>query len=355
MFTDVGKYAFINAKLRARIGKLLSEDYFSRLLRCPSLAEMFNFLRNGPFSDLPEIYDRTGDLKTVELELLKKESVILSDIEPHLPADALPLARAFTTGYEIENLKNALHFFFDYRYRKRPVEHSVHYLLHQPLLHEIPVDAIINSSSFDEIAEQLSPTPYCAVILNEIAEVERLQSVFPMSIALDRYYYRHLLDEACKLSPHDKSIAVRLIGAEIDLHNINWIIRFRTFYNLSFDEAAGLIIPGGFAVKGDTLQDVYRSQYMNAPLVAMLKKNYPAIAPLMTQQPQELQQRLSFLESILEHIMLEEVHRIMRGYPFTIGIIIAYYMLKKLEIKRIRCSLNAAYYHISSERTASLL
>ena len=355
MFTDAGKYALINAKLRARISTLLSEDYFANLLKCPSLTEMFNFLRNGPFSDLSAIYERTGDLKTVEMELFRKEAVLFIDIEPHLPTDVLPLTRAFTAGYEIENLKNALRLFFDRSFRKRSIEDSVHYLLRTALLHSIPFDAVINSGSFDEIVELLSHTPYGSLIRNEIARVDKMQSLFPMTVALDRYYYQRLLDEAVNLAPRDKLIALRLIGIEIDLQNINWIIRFRTFYNLSFDAIADIIIPGGLTVKGNTLQDVYRSQQITAPLQAMLRKSYPGIASLISEQPQEQSPRLTLVERILEQIMLEEVRRIMCGYPFTVGIVIAYFILKRLEIKRIRTVLNAGLYHISRERTASLL
>ncbi|MBN1578162.1 MAG: V-type ATPase subunit [Chitinispirillaceae bacterium] len=355
MFTEVGSYALINAKLRARISNILSDDSFTNLIKCPSLTEMFNFLRTTAFADLPGIYERTGDLKMVELELFKKEASLFRDIEPYLPPEVLTLSRAYTAGYEIENLKNALRLFFDHMVRQQPIDDSIHYLLRENILHEIPFDAVINSSSFDEIIGLLSPTPYGDIIRKELPGVERLQSLFPLSNSLDRYYYRQLLEEVKKLPPRDRLIALRLVGIEIDLQNINWIIRFRTFYNLPFDTVAGLIIPGGLTVRGNTLQDVFRSQQITAPLHTMLRKSYPGIAALMSQQPQEQSSRLTMIERILEQIMLEEVRRIMSGYPFTVGIVLAYYILKRLEIKRIRTVLNAGLLNISRERMASLL
>lgn len=355
MFSEVGKYALINAKLRARISKMLSEEFFSSLVKSPSLAEMLTLLKNSAYSDLPGIYEKTGDLKMVERSLYKRETVIFTELVPYLPAELLPLAEAYAAGYEIENLKNALRLFFDNRYRKRPVDDSIHYLMREQLINHIPFEAIINSSSLAEIAGHLSMTPYNEVVRKSAPEVERMQSLFPLTTALDRLYYRQLLDRVKQLSSRDRAVALHLIGIEIDLQNINWIIRFRSIYELSFDTVQNLIIPGGFTVRGNTLQDVYRSQQISAPLQAMLHKNYPGIATLLAQQTKNQNQRLSMIERILEQIMLEEVHRIMRGYPFTVGIVLAYYILRRLEIKRIRTVLNAGQYRINPERTASLL
>ena len=53
--------------------------------------------------------------------------------------------------------------------------------------------------------------------------------------------------------------------------------------------------------------------------------------------------------------MKHEVQRILTGYPFTIGIILAYFMLKRNEMKKIRTILNAKRYHIEQERIESMI
>ena len=355
MIAEVGRYALINAKLRARISKILSDDFFSSLIKCHTLGEMLNFLRPTSFGDLAPVYEQTGDLKSVEMALYRREAGLFRELEPSLPAAVLPVVRAFAAGYEIENLKNALRLFFDHTYRKRIIDDSVHYLMRERVLHEIPFETIINGSTLDEVAQSLAATPYGDTIRNSIADVDRLQSLFPLSAALDRYYYRQLTDVISTLDTRDKIVALRLVGIEIDLQNISWIIRFRTFYNLPYEAMLTLIIPGGFTVKGSTLQDIYRSQHMSDDLEAMIRKNYPGIAALIGSPSADQPSRLTTIERILERITLEEVRRIMRGYPFTIGIILAYFILKRLEIRRIRTVLNAGFFNISKERTAALL
>ena len=62
-----------------------------------------------------------------------------------------------------------------------------------------------------------------------------------------------------------------------------------------------------------------------------------------------------YLYVILEEIMKHEVHRILAGYPFTIGIILSYFILKRNELKKIRTILNAKHYGIEQERIESMM
>lgn len=355
MIADVSKYALINAKLRARISSLLPHDFFTTLLKSRSIGEMIPQLRGTVFSDCADIFDRTGDIKMVELALYKREAHLFPELDRYLPPDLLPLSRAYSAGYEIENLKNALRLFFDHTIRKRPVDDAIHYLMRERLVYPIPFEAIINSSSFDEVTILLQNFPYYDIVQKKRAIVEQTQSLFPMTTALDQLYYHQLLENISALSPRDRMIALRLVGIEIDLQNINWIIRYRSFYQLPQHSLNDLIIPGGFSFKTSSLQDIYRSEQVADPLLQLLNKNYPRIMTLLSQKSHLSSSRLTLIEQMLEQIMHDEVIRLLRGYPFTVGIILSYYFLKRLEIKRIRTVLNAGYYELSREQAANLL
>ena len=68
MAGPLSKYSFINAKLRARISKILPDEKFNRLEQAQSLDEALALLRETPFAGLEEVYSATGDLKRAELE-----------------------------------------------------------------------------------------------------------------------------------------------------------------------------------------------------------------------------------------------------------------------------------------------
>lgn len=349
------KYAFINAKVRARISKLLSEESLRRLAKVKSLDEALGLLRDTHFAVIEEIYSRTGDLKLGELELLKNEIEVYTNIEKYVQNENLDFIRALLIRYEIDNLKNAIRLFFDRKIRKRSIDTAVHYILYDKIIHDIAVDTIVNAENLRDIAQALATTPYGTIIEKHRGSVEMDGSLFPLEIALDHYYYNNLIIQAENLSKLDRKEAIRLIGVEIDLQNINWIIRFKNFYKLPLEQTLSLIIPSGFNLDSQAIKEAYLAQNVPLILQGAVKTNYPGLSTLLSSQTPDMTSRLLLIERVLEQIMIHEVQRILAGYPFTIGILLSYFILKRNEIKRVKTILNAKQYDIPEERIEGMI
>lgn len=355
MSGPLSKYAFINAKLRARISKILPEDLFGRLAKAPSLDGALVLLRETPFADLERTYAATGDLKQAELELLKREIDLYRNIRQFVHPDCLELVDALLSQFEIDNLKNAIRIFFDRRIRKRPADTSEHYILYERILASIPIDAVVNASSFEEIAGVCEGTPYGSIIRKYSVTVESEGSLFRMEMALDHLYYRNLLSAIAKLGQPDRDIALRLAGVEIDLQNIRWIIRFRHFYDLSLEAVMAAVVPGGFNLSGALIEEMYKAQNVTSMLRGFVKSRYPGLSMLLASETADTASRILLVRRIMEEIMKHEAQRILTGYPFTIGILLAYFLLKKRELTRLRALLNAKQYGVEQERIESML
>jgi hypothetical protein len=128
MFREIKTYAFINAKLRARLSKLLDDDFFSALVRTHSLIDALELLKTTAYQNLEQIYSRTGDLKMAELQLFREEIRILSDVLRHVEGSVRDFCGALLTYYEIENLKRVMRLWFDRVVRGRAVEDFFGYL-----------------------------------------------------------------------------------------------------------------------------------------------------------------------------------------------------------------------------------
>jgi V/A-type H+-transporting ATPase subunit C len=355
MSRPLSKYAFINAKLRARISKILPDETFTELAKAPSLDAALVLLQETPFARLEEVYSRTGDMKQAELELLKDEIELYKSIHQHLHPSSLELVDALLIRFEIDNLKNAIRIYFERKIRKHSVESDIHYILYDRIIHDIPVDIIVNAESFDEIAGACEGTPYCKIIRKYSHTVESEGSLFRMEIAFDHFYYENLLSAIDKLDRTDRTIALRLTGVEIDLQNINWIIRFKNFYSLPLEAVLAALVPGGFNLDTAVIDELCSAQNVTSVLQGFVKSKYPPLAALLSSQTPDSTSRLLLISRILEEIMKHEVHRILAGYPFTIGIILAYFILKRNELKKIRTILNAKHYGIEQERIESTM
>ena len=233
MARALSKYSFINAKLRARISKILPDEMFDELAKAPSVDTALALLRDTPFACLDEIYSQTGDLKQAELGLLKSEIELYRNIRQYVHQNCEQFIDALLSQFEIDNLKNAIRIYFDRQIRKRSGDSGVHYIIYDRIIHDIPIDIVINADNFEEIAGACEGTPYGQIIKKYYRTVESEGSLFRLEIALDHFYYSNLLSAIGKLDKRDRTIALRLTGVEIDLQNINWIIRFKNFYDLS--------------------------------------------------------------------------------------------------------------------------
>jgi V/A-type H+/Na+-transporting ATPase subunit C len=355
MAGPLAKYAFINAKLRARISKILPDDTFAQLAKAPSLEATLALLREGPFAGLEPIYDSTGDLKLAELELLKGEIALYRDVRQHLHASTQPLVEALLSRFEIENLKNAIRLFFDRTVRKRSVEAGIHYVLFDRIVHSLPIDVIINARSLEEIAGICSGTPYERIISKYSAVVESEGSLFRLEMAFDHYYYERLMEAIGQLDRRDRDVAMRLVGVEIDLQNIDWIIRFRKFYELPLEAVLAAMVPGGFSLNKTTIEELYRAQNVTTVLQGFVEGKYPGLSSLLASPAADSTSRLMLIQRILDEIRRREIQHILAGYPFTVGVILAYFILKGEELKKVRLILNAKEAGRSLERIESML
>lgn len=355
MAGPLSKYSFINAKLRARISKILPDEMFDELAKAPSVDAALALLREMPFARLEEIYSQTGDLKQAELEMLRSEIELYRNIIQYVHPNTAQLIDALLTQFEIDNLKNAVRIYFERKIRGSSMKSSAHYVLYERIIHDIPIDIIVNADNFDEVAGACEGTPYNQIIKKYSHTVESDKSLFRMEVALDHLYYERLLSAIDKLDRRDRSIALRLTGVEIDLQNINWIIRFKNFYNLPLDAVLAAIVPGGFNLDKAVMSELYSAQNVTSVLQGFVKRKYPELSALLSAQTSDSTSRLLLIRRILDEIRKNEVHRILSGYPFTVGIILSYFVLKRDELKKIRTILNAKYYGIEQERIESMI
>ncbi len=355
MTTPLRKYAFINAKLRARISKLLPESTLLEMARMYSLEEALSLLKDTPYSILDDIYRKTGDLKLSEMELLRDEIGIYTEVQKYVQDDTRAVVQALLQQYEIDNLKNTIRIYFDKKIRKRDIDTAYLYLLRDKILYDIPIERIVNAENFSEVAKALSATPYGVIVEKYSDTVLSDGSLFHLEIALDHYYYSSLVSAVECLERRDRKEAQRIIGVEIDLVNINWIIRFKRFYNVQIEEVMSLIIPGGFHLSDKHLKNAYTSQTTIQILQDIVKSDYPGLGTLLSSQATDSLSRLLLIERVLEQILLHETRRILIGYPFTIGIVLSYFIFKKNEIKKVRAILNAKQYHIPEDRIKDII
>jgi V/A-type H+-transporting ATPase subunit C len=355
MAGPVHTYAFINAKLRARISKLVPDSLFERIGSARSLAEALTLLKETPYGLVSEIYEKTGDLKLGELELFRQEVYLYRELEKHLRGEVLEFLHALAVRFEVDTVKNALRLFFDRKVRGRSIDAAVHYIFRERVLSDFSVDSVVNAEGIDEVVAALAKTPYGPVVEQNRSAVETDRTLYRLEMELDKLFYRGLLQAAKNLPLLDQRIAMRLIGVEIDLLNLGWVLRFKSYADLQADKVFALLIPGGHGLKQEALREAYATQNVAEILYKTVHSTYSGLSSLLGAQAVDGASRLRLIERVLEAVMRLEIQRMMMGNPFSIGIMLAYFTLKRIEMKTVRALLNAKQYMLSEDRVRELL
>jgi V/A-type H+-transporting ATPase subunit C len=350
MESQVRKYGFINAKLRARLTRLLDDRLIDQVIDAPTLDDALLLLRETPFSDIEQVYKRSGDLKAVDLELFKHEIKLYQDLKRYLHREVLDVVQALVLHTEIENVKNAVRLFFDRSVRGRDIDVSSQFLLTQKIEHPMDVQRIAHAEDMGKVVQLLSQSPYGDILRTFRVFIEKEQSLFRFEIALDRYYYNNLIAKIQSLKNRDRKIALRIVGIEIDLLNVNWIIRFRNFYDLSRDDVLDFTIPHGHSIDEHALMEVYASENITRILKNLIMKRYPSLAVFLSYEASDAYSRILLIEQVLDQILLVEVKKMLSGYPFSIGTVLAYVILQRRDIRRIGTALHAKQYNMTKER-----
>ena len=126
--SKVSEYAFINAKLRARIGEIHSTNLLSDMIKAPTLNEAISVLKDTRYSSLVSVYAETGDLQAVELALMECEISTYRDVISYLKGKERELIMVLLEKVEMENIKNALRLWYSSVIRSHQITYRSSYI-----------------------------------------------------------------------------------------------------------------------------------------------------------------------------------------------------------------------------------
>ncbi len=341
-------YNYINAKLRARIGKMLDEAFFRSIAGSASVDEAVSELEGQGFDDVAAAYRDTGDVRMCEQKLYHREVQTLLDVERHFEGVRREFVEALCDRYEIENLKTALRLWFERAVRGKHVETKIGYLSREGVHRSIDYDAIANAAAPGDIPRALADTPYADAVSATIDRVQSSGSLFSVERSLDRDYLSRLLALAQQLPRPDREAALSFVALEADRENVSWIARALGYYNLSEQDIRAGLVPGGRTFDSRTLERALQS---GRPTGVMLEELGRGGGRAEGREVRELE----LIEAALEEETDRLVHRSLGAYPFTMAVVLSYFVLSQRQLRRISAVLNGLYYGLEREALEAAL
>jgi len=240
---------------------------------------------------------------------------------------------------EISNLKNALRLWFTKNFSDEK------YILKKEICYPIDYDSILNASNFEEILNSLKKTPYYKYITDATDQ----KNLYPIELSIDRGFFKDLFAQIKALDSNDRQIIKKFIGFEVDVQNLLLLLRYKNYYKLDFNSALSNLIPFGKNFNESFLRDVYSNDDINIGLSEFIKNTPQYLINEISDKINKevnLKNKMVLIEDLLSQAILSEVYNILGKYPFSIGIVIAYFILKEIEIKNLISIVNTKYYEL---------
>jgi V/A-type H+/Na+-transporting ATPase subunit C len=354
MASGVSGYAAISAKVRAMYADLLTPKSMAQLSDAPDFPALVSALKGTPYGTyLSSLRENELTSRRVLLQIRHRLADSYSSVVQQAPEQSRSLIRQLYRYFEVGNLKAVLRSIQTVSSWKSDVAawDRVHEVLF-PLgsFTSIPAQAMVESGSVTAAVDLLKGSPYEATMSFAMRRYSTEQNLFPLEVALDLNYWRRLWAESKRLSGKDREMALKIIGSLLDMNNLMWVIRYKTYHNLSEEELINYTLPFGYRVRDEDV----RAIAAGADFASVVSRVYPDI-PNVNALLERPQAGLPKLEHLLKQQVMRQCVSMFIGDPFHIGLPLAYLVLSDLEIQDLVVLIEAKSSNLSDENYRPLL
>ncbi len=337
MYSSISEYAYVNTRIRVLLSLLLDEKTFENLIGAKDVFSICEILKETSYKNIIENFEKEGfNIHFFEKNMLKQDiDMIKKMYNSVFSISDRNIISLLIQKYEIKELKIALRL-----WHKKNVSDASKYLLGEKLWFDIDFNRIVSSPDLNNILQILEKTYYRQSLEMAKNLFEEKNSIFFLESSLDKIYFEKITSSINRFLLTDRITLSKIIGAEIDIENINWMIRAKKYYSLEREEINNYLIKGG---------NITKSEFIDSFLSGEIKSIYNISLTDIFEKNEYM------LEISLNEILLNQIKQILSGFPFTIGIILSYVILKTREIKNIISIINAKNYGLAKEEISVLI
>jgi V/A-type H+-transporting ATPase subunit C len=353
MKLGVLKYAYLNAKVRSMRARLLTKDNIYALLGSKEIEEVARLLEKYAY----KIDLKSGEINAIELERVIIRNFIkeIEEILRYSPEDVKNILVDLLKKFEIHNLKVIL----NAKEMNMPFSDIEQYLIPFRELNEelckTLIEEAMNVEEIVELLELYGKSEYREILEEPLEEYRESGLLLPLEIALDKYIYQLLWEDASIFSGIDRKIINELLGAELDIINIKTAIRCK-MHKLELENAKKYFLPYGYIFRKEDLERIYALHTLDE--MVNIFAVYPYREALLNAfNIFKKEGDLLLLEVGFEKLLMNINKRILQKHPspFNIGVVMSYVNLKWMEVKNLRAIIIGKERKLPAERIERIL
>lgn len=355
---NVSKYAYVYARIRARMSELLDERRLRELVdtrREDFLASLMDTAYNEKLTKAAATeVDARKIEKALKEDLIDQYLMVMKSTEGAIRN----LFEVFLRRLEVKNLKAVIRakaaaitvtgtgtgteteppdLFF-------PVEDFF----------KRRISRLAGADSIESVIKQLE-NPYRGVLEEALPEYEKSKKVLILENALDEEIADALWNKIEELGGTDKEIVRKVIGTEFDIANLMTLLRCKS-EEIAEAEMRKYFLPYVYAFdfNADAVKDAISAEDVSTAIQLMPPSAYKEVLTGAL-SAYEADKSLIPFEHALSRYFVATIKNTLRGYPINIGTIIAFLYLKDIEIRNICTIAVCKENKIPVEETVKLL
>ena len=339
-------YSGITTKVRAMESRLLKPEQFRELAEQEDVRSAADYLKEQPA--YAEVFDGLDDTKLhrgyIEQILTQSEYQDFTRLYRFSSMKQRKFLDLYFKHYEVEVIKKLLRHMLGGREGQTDLSMFQGFFEKHS---ELDLETLCRAKNFSEFTEALEGTVY-GKLLSQMQEKGQT-GLFDCELKLDLFYFQLLWKLRNKLlSKTERKILDDCFGSRLDLLNIQWICRARSFYRLSQAEIYALLIPVHYRLRADKVKLLVEAED-DAKFFAVLRETpYGKQEELQTGQMPDIQ--------LLSNQMLNRIYgRTGHRYPHSPVVLDSYLYRKELEMRKIVTALEGIRYGLPASEIMGLL
>jgi vacuolar-type H+-ATPase subunit C/Vma6 len=330
---DPMNFGYFNVKVKAKVARLLNFSDYDRLIKAQNVEEIARILSNTSYGEMgltQILIDQKKSISSNKIDNLMSANFQqhLTDLTKHLPRSAHKFAKKFIKKFYYDSLKVILrskHLNLD--------KNSYKSYIHSSNPEEMEI--LNRLTDFNNIAQIIDTIPEWnirKILLEAMSLYEQTNSSLVLEQAINIGYYTEVWKEAASLGRIAFPV-LRLFGIEIDLTNIETILRSREL-GIEREAVKQWLIPikyrlGSFEpfLSGKTMEVL--NVLANTPY-----RDFAIKAQEISETGDE--PVLRKYEIMMRKHLVHQAIKAFRGVAFHLGTFYAYFILKRVEFENVR-------------------
>ena len=337
-------YLYMNARLKAKEGKLITKAQLEEMVTAHSLSEISSLLEGTPYgSEMQGLM--INNAETLEEVLQKHKATLYNEILGMMPKKIKNAFSYLSQELEVNTLKSLLRDI----HAQQSTEQTALVPISARELQEETLKRMFESRTIAELVPLLEGTTY-EPLIETLPAYEQSKKLNLIESLLDKI----ILQNTWKVvsSRRELSLIQDCFATKIDILNLKALLRAKRDH-LTWDEIEKFLLPQGNLFH--LAKTSYGEEEDIRGLITSLETT-PFYHPLMEVIPEyEKTCSLLPLEKVLDEFLLRMGWDIFLKHPFGIGPLMGFLSLKEAEMRNVRSIAVAKETQLDQEEIKSLM